>query len=304
MLKKEEFKIVEDIKEIPTDFFNNNQSIERIIFKTIDFDTFKFNDSLIRNCTFQDCNFNSCIFDKIDFQRVDFTNCTFKFCDLSKDLRYITGKVVDCIIEECDLSTSFIQNTKWHSTIFNDVDFKKIKTKSIDFTDSEFLKINFDGSNIVRGNFSNVQGLSRSMFYDVFLDDCIFDWNEAFIIMEFNNNELENLYKYGIEEVLKQKDITPKRVDKYEFKGRITDEILQNIVTSKFVIAECSAANKNVFFEVGYALGNNKKIIFLVDKADNIPFDLKDFKFIIHNKSIDSLKEQLDKRVDFFLNIK
>ncbi len=304
MLKKKEFKTIEDAKEIQPDYFNNNQSIERIIFKKIDFDTFKFCESLIRNCTFENCNFNSCIFEKIDLQRVDFINCSFKFCDLSKDLRYITGKVTNCKIEDCDLSSSFIQNTKWHSTIFNDVDFKKIKAKSIDFTDSKFLKINFDGANIVRGNFSNVLGLSRSMFYDVSLDDCIFDWNEAFIIMEFNNNELENLYKYGIEEVLNLKDITPKRVDRYEFKGRITDEILQNIITSKFVIAECSAANKNVFFEVGYALGNNKKIIFLVDSADNIPFDLKDFKFIIHNKSIDSLKEQLEKRVDFFMSIK
>lgn len=304
MLKKEEFKTVRSIEEIQDGYFNNNQSIERIHFEKLEFLSQKFNNSLIRNCSFNGCSFNGCIFDKMDLQRVDFVNCSFKNNDFSKEFRFITGTIRNCEFEECDFSYSFIQNTKWISNVFNDVEFKNIKTKSIDFSNSNFIKINFDGSNIVRGNFSNVQGLSRNLFYDTILDDCTFDWNEAFIIMEFNNNELENLYKYGIEDILNKKGITPKRVDKYEFKGRITDEILQNIITSKFVIAECSASNKNVFFEIGYALGNNKKIIFLVDDSKNIPFDLKDYKFIIHKKSIDNLKEQLEKRIEFFMNIR
>lgn len=300
-LKKEEFKTVGDLEKVPGEYFRDNQSIERINFKNIQFESFKFSNSLIRNCSFIECSFSGSVFDHIDLQRVNFTNCTFSNCDFSVSFRFITGGLNNCTFSQCDFSNSFIQNTKWTNTSFDSVDFKKVKTKSISFGGSKFGKINFDGSNIVRGDFSGVSGLSRSLFYQTTLDDCTFDWNEAFIIMEFGKNEYDNLYKYGIKEVLDKKNITPKRVDQYEFQGRITDEILQNIITSKLVIAECSATNKNVYFEVGYALGNNKKVIFLIDDASNIPFDLKDYSFIVHGNSIDTLKEKLEKRVDFYL---
>jgi hypothetical protein len=178
-----------------------------------------------------------------------------------------------------------------------------MKAKSIGFTGSEFKKICFDGANIVRGDFREVVSLKRSLFFDVKLDDCEFDWNDAFIIMAFGDNRYDELYHYAIEPVLKKYDVTPRRVDQYEFHGRITDEILERIITSRAVIAECSATSKNVYFEIGFALGNRKKLILCVDNSDNIPFDLKDYPFVIHNNKIKELEQQLERKLRFLLGI-
>jgi hypothetical protein len=150
-----------------------------------------------------------------------------------------------------------------------------------------------------------VPDLRREVFYSTKLDDCDFAWNEVFVVMQYGDAQLDNLYAYGIVPVLQDEfGVECKRVDRYEFKGCITDEILQNIVTARVVVAECSAANKNVFFEVGYALGRAKDVVFLVDEAEHIPFDLKDYKFLVHGMSIDMLKEQLRKRMSFLLGAK
>ncbi|KQR67588.1 hypothetical protein ASF92_18080 [Pedobacter sp. Leaf176] len=302
MLNKKEYTIIESLDDVPDNYFINNQSIEAVIFKDLIFDSFKMDSVLIKNCYFESCKFINTFFDTCDFQRVNFNSCFFDNCILNNSLRYITGTINDTFFSETDFSTSFIQNVKFIDCKFDDVDLNRIKAKSIDFINSDFVKISFNEANIVRGNFKDIINIKRNLFYNSILDDCTFDWNEAFIIMEFNNSNNDNLYKYGIEEILKDRNIEPKRVDKYEFKGKITEEIMINITTSKIVIAECSASNKNVFFEVGYALGRNKKIIFLVDDAKNIPFDLKDYKFIIHNNSIDLLKTQLASRLDFLMS--
>jgi hypothetical protein len=122
--------------------------------------------------------------------------------------------------------------------------------------------------------------------------------------MEFDNPIMNNLYEFGIKKIVEAAGFEPKRVDQYEFQGKITDQILQNILTCQIVVAECSAANKNVFFEIGYALGNKREIIFLVDNAANIPFDLKDYKFIIYNDSINTLRKQLKSRLNYLVKLR
>jgi fluoroquinolone resistance protein len=302
IMEKKQRTQISALSEIPPNYFRDNMDIDSISFSGIAFDAFRFENSFLKSCAFSNCTFTGCIFDKVDFQRVDFSECNFSHCTFERNFRYITGVLENCELDSCDFSHALIQNTKWIKTILSNIEFRFIKAKSIDFSGSTFENVNFDGANLVRGFFNSVSGLERKIFYNTKLDDCMFDWQEAFIIMEFGNSHIDNLYTYGIEPVLKKLAIDPKRVDRYEFHGRITDEILQNIITCKFVIAECSESNKNVFFELGFALGHNKPIVFCVDKAENIPFDLKDYRFIIHDNSIDTLRQQLEERVKFMID--
>jgi uncharacterized protein YjbI with pentapeptide repeats len=301
-MEKKQRKQVSVLSELQPDYFDDNPSIETTDFNQITFDAFRFRKSHLRSCTFTNCTFIGCIFDDVDFQRVDFYTCTFNHCTFNHNFRYITGSIESSTLDNCDFSYALIQNTKWPKTTFKNVDFRCAKIKSIDYSGSDFESVDFDGAHVVRGIFTSVVGLERRMFYNTKLEDCVFDWQEAFIVMEFGNPQTDNLYKYGIDPVLKELKVEPKRVDRYEFHGRITDEILQNIITCKFVVAECSASNKNVFFEIGFALGHKKPLVFCIDTADNIPFDLKDYRFIIHNNSIDTLRQQLEERVKFILN--
>lgn len=301
MIEKVKYTTVNSIEEIPDDFFRDNQTIEGLVFNGLSFEAKKFEGSRIRNCKFVHCSFEGCLFDEMDFQRVLFDKCTLKNCTLSNALRFITGALDEAYLEDVDFTGALIQNVKWSNCVLEHVEFSRIKGKSVDFSRSRFGRVIFDGAHIVRGDFRDVSGLKRSLFYSARLEECVFEWNEAFIIMEFGNPRMDNLYKYGILPLLKEAGFEPKRVDQYEFEGRITDEILQNLVTCQIVVAECSAANKNVFFEIGYALGNKRDVIFLVDDAEHIPFDLKDFRFIIHHDSIDALREQLKSRLEYFV---
>ena len=289
--------------EIPAGYFRDNQSIERVQFVGIQFDGEKFYHSLLKTCEFVDCTFAGCIFDRMDLQRVWFRQCRFTNCSFSPEFRYITGELVESPMIDCDLPNSFIQHVKWIRSPVTSCDLRFLKAKSITFCETPLSDVRFDGATITRGDFKSVPGLRRAMFYNVRLDDCEFSWNEVFVVMQFNDSHLENLYKYGICEVLEELGVDCRRLDEYEFKGRITDQMLQNIVTSKVIVAECSAANKNVYFEVGYALGNGKDVVLLVDRVENIPFDLKDLPFIIHDNSIEILKEKLEKRMRFLLGI-
>lgn len=303
MLEKKERSVVKSLTEIPEGYFESNDLIERVDFSGLKFDGWRFRNTGLRTCSFERCSFSSCIFDGMDLQRVNFVDSEFIDCDFSRVFRLITAKMERVLLRNCDFTSSFIQNTKWSDCIFEDVDFNFTKAKSIDFSGSTFKKISFDGANIVRGNFKAVSNLKRSLFFDTRLDDCEFDWNDAFVVMAFGNERYDELYRYAIEPVLKKYDITPRRVDQYEFHGRITDEILERIITSKVVIAECSATSKNVYFEIGFALGNKKRLILCVESSENIPFDLKDFPFIIHGNKIQELEMQLEKKIRFVLGV-
>lgn len=302
-LKRKELTDITPESRIPYDYFQENQSIGGMRFTGIKFIGEKFSHSLLKACEFVDCTFSGCIFDRMDLQRVWFRRCDFMECLFSPEFRYITGEISESLMKDCHLPGSFIQNVKWIRSTVSDCDFQDLKAKSITFRETGLQNINFDGASITRGDFRFVPNLKRDTFYNVKMDDCEFAWNEVFVVMQFEDSHLDNLYKYGIVPVMDELGVECRRVDRYEFKGRITDEILQNIVTAKAIVAECSAANKNVFFEVGYALGRAKDVVFLIDEAANIPFDLKDFKFIVHRKSIDTLKEQLKRRMKFLLRI-
>jgi uncharacterized protein YjbI with pentapeptide repeats len=303
MLEKARYTEVNSPEEIAEGFFRDNQTIERLIFKGLSFEAKKFQNSLIQNCQFLNCSFEGCIFDAMDFQRVSFDECSIKSCIFANEFRFITGTLNRVRLEGVDFTVGNVQNVKWLDCEFDRVEFGLDKGKSLTFRGSRFRETTFGGTHLVGCDFRGTAGLERSLFYAAKIDDCAFDWNEAFIIMEFGNPLADNLYTYGIEPAVRKAGFEPKRVDKYEFKGRITDEILQNIITCQIAVAECSAANKNVFFEIGFALGNKRDVIFLVDEAANIPFDLKDFKFIIHHNSIDALVEQLKPRLEYFVKL-
>jgi uncharacterized protein YjbI with pentapeptide repeats len=304
MLEKAKYTNINSLEEISDDFFRDNQTIQRLIFDGLHFKANKFENSLIQNCKFRKCFFEGCIFDEMDFQRVRLDECTLKNCTLSKGFRFITGTLKKVQLDDVDFRGAHIQNVKWLNCTLDSVDFTQIKGKSMMFSGGRFGRVIFDDAHIVRGDFRSIPNLKRSLFYTARLEECAFEWNEAFIIMEFGNSRMDDLYKYGIKTIVEEAGFEPKRVDQYEFHGQITDQILQNILTCQIVIAECSAANKNVFFEIGYALGNKREVIFLVDNAANIPFDLKDFRFIIHHDSIDELRGQLKSRLDYFVKLR
>jgi nucleoside 2-deoxyribosyltransferase len=72
--------------------------------------------------------------------------------------------------------------------------------------------------------------------------------------------------------------------------------ILSKIEEAKFVIAELSGANPNVYLEVGYALGKGKSTVLLTKDIKDLQFDIRGYKCLSYERIID-LKEKLSKEL-------
>ena len=87
--------------------------------------------------------------------------------------------------------------------------------------------------------------------------------------------------------------ILAERVDEQLFTEGILDRIYRQIELADIVIAEMTGQNPNVFYEVGYAHARGKLCILSTASADDIPFDLKHRRHIVHEGSIQMLKGRL-----------
>jgi hypothetical protein len=66
------------------------------------------------------------------------------------------------------------------------------------------------------------------------------------------------------------------RTDKDHTSERILPRIESEIRHSAFVIADLSDVSRNVYYEVGFAMGLKKEVIFTARKGTGLPFDVVD----------------------------
>ena len=76
------------------------------------------------------------------------------------------------------------------------------------------------------------------------------------------------------------------RVDELARPGIIFEDIKREISDSRVVIAEITAPNQNVFYELGYAHALNKPTILLARRGCVLPFDIHSDRVIFYDDSI------------------
>lgn len=119
----------------------------------------------------------------------------------------------------------------------------------------------------------------------------VFKPNTAFMIMPFGNEQLDVFYEEHIRKFLKEKfNIEVYRADNFTDNDIIIETIYKSIEQSEFVIAETTTNNKNVFYELGYAVAKDREVITLQNKDEkNIFFDRAHVRSIIY--SFDELEK-------------
>lgn len=70
------------------------------------------------------------------------------------------------------------------------------------------------------------------------------------------------------------------RADEITKPGQITNDIWANINEARFLIADLTGRNPNVFYEVGIAHALNKSVILLTQNESDVPFDLKSIRYL------------------------
>ena len=85
------------------------------------------------------------------------------------------------------------------------------------------------------------------------------------------------------------------------FYESILERIYNQIGKADIVISDVTGRSPNVFYETGYAHALGKTVILLASTADDIPFDLQHYSHIVYEGRISYLKEELQRRVRWYI---
>jgi hypothetical protein len=95
----------------------------------------------------------------------------------------------------------------------------------------------------------------------------------AFVAMPFAP-EMEDVFYYGIQNPVRQLGYICERVDQEAFTGGILEQVKMRIENAEIVIADLTGSNPNVYLEVGYAWGKMRPTVLVVNKKDDLRFDV------------------------------
>jgi hypothetical protein len=113
----------------------------------------------------------------------------------------------------------------------------------------------------------------------------------VFVAMPYND-EMEDVYDFGIREPVNETGCLCERCDRDIFTGDILERIKDRIATANVVIADMTGSNPNVYLEVGYAWGKCIPTLLIAREGEELKFDVKTQKCIYY-KNITQLRKQL-----------
>jgi hypothetical protein len=123
----------------------------------------------------------------------------------------------------------------------------------------------------------------------------------AFIVMSMDPRDhmLADVHR-TIQEECQELGIRASRIDDIEHSDRITDQILQQIATSEFIIADLTGERPNVYYEIGYAHALGKRPVLIRRAETPVHFDLSVHKASEYH-NIGALRDLLRKRLEGML---
>jgi hypothetical protein len=127
---------------------------------------------------------------------------------------------------------------------------------------------------------------------------------KVFVVMQFSP-PYEELYKDVIQPLSEKSGLQAYHAGEVFGPGVILDDIVRGIEEAKIIIAEITALNENVFYELGYAHALKKPTILLADRTKKLPFDISGYRCLFYENSIcgkRKVEEALDKHLKAILH--
>jgi len=123
--------------------------------------------------------------------------------------------------------------------------------------------------------------------------------NSCFVLMPFNQ-KLKPVYEDHIKKVVVSLGLECKRADDIFLNTAIIEDIWESINRARFLIADLTDKNPNVFYEVGIAHTVGKSVILLTQRIKDVPFDLRHLRHIEYKYTPRDMKvfeEQLESTI-------
>lgn len=100
-----------------------------------------------------------------------------------------------------------------------------------------------------------------------------------------------------------ESDFEIQRSDLISSTNKITDEIIGGLTNSELVIVDLSTHNPNIFYELGYRHALERPTITMINKDENIPFDVSAYRTIYYSElyaDVVNAKDQLKETIKTF----
>lgn len=102
----------------------------------------------------------------------------------------------------------------------------------------------------------------------------------------------DTVLKHIITPAVSTKGYSPVRADNINDQGLITHQIIQHIIDAPLVIADLTEHNPNVFYELAVRHAIRKPIIQVIQKEEQIPFDVGGIRTIyINHQDLDEAEQ-------------
>lgn len=117
-----------------------------------------------------------------------------------------------------------------------------------------------------------------------------------FVAMPFSA-DFDDRYHYGIYGAVNSAGFLCERADLQSFTGDVMEWVKSRISTADLVIADLTTANPNVYLEVGFAWGQNKKTVLLIKDTSELKFDTRGQRCLPYT-SIKDLEKKLKSELE------
>lgn len=116
------------------------------------------------------------------------------------------------------------------------------------------------------------------------------DPNLCFVLMPFLK-EMDPIYLDHIKSSVESEGINCQRADEILGTNIITFDIWEKINRARFIIADLTGKNPNVFYEIGLAHALGKEVILITQTMDDVLFDLKSIRCIVYSYTPRGMKD-------------
>ncbi len=123
----------------------------------------------------------------------------------------------------------------------------------------------------------------------------------CFVVMPFASL-FKTQYESVIRPAVEQCGLRCVRGEEIYSRPRIMDDIWKSIRASRLVVAELTGKDPNVLYEVGLAQAIGKPVVILTREENDVPFDLKDLRYLYYDTDNpfwgESLQSQLKEVIE------